>query len=78
MSSGAADDTSAVSSLGEPMVHPAEIHGLALSADGRWAATGAADHFLRLWNATTGKLHGQPLRTKAPFIRWHLVLTAAW
>src|SRR5439155_24588669 len=27
----------------------------------KWAATGAADNQLRLWNAATGKLHGQPL-----------------
>jgi WD40 repeat protein len=46
--------------LGEAMVHPAEVHGIALSSDGKWAATGASDNNLRIWNTTTGTLHRQP------------------
>ena len=38
-----------VTLLVPPLVHPAEIHGGALSADGQWAATGCSDHFLRIW-----------------------------
>ena len=57
-----ADDAKpAVTLLVPPLVHPAEIHGVALSADGQWAATGCADHFLRIWEIATGKLHGEPL-----------------
>ena len=50
-----------ITPLVAPLVHPAAIHGVALSPDGRWAATGCSDHFLRIWEVTTGKLHGDPL-----------------
>ncbi len=30
------------------MPHPDAVHGCALSADSKWAATGCADHMLRL------------------------------
>ncbi|MEQ1652374.1 MAG: hypothetical protein ABL897_07795, partial [Hyphomicrobium sp.] len=43
------------------LMHPDAVHGVALSADGKWAATGCTDHMLRLWDTTTGTLHGQPL-----------------
>src|SRR6185436_3627279 len=56
-----AHDQKAIVPLGEALVHPAEVHGIALSPDGKWAATGAADNKLRLWDSATGKLHGEPL-----------------
>ncbi len=56
-----ADCRTPIAPLGEPMVHPAEVHGIALSPDGKRAATGASDNRLRIWDATTGKLHGEPL-----------------
>lgn len=54
--------TPRVIELVPPLVHPAAIHGIALSADGRFAATGCSDHFLRIWDVATGKLHGEPLK----------------
>src|SRR5262245_9787694 len=50
-----------VTPLFPPLAHPAEVHGVALSADGRWAATGCTDRFLRIWDVSTGRLHGEPL-----------------
>jgi len=50
-----------VTPLGPALVHPDAVHGVALSADGKWAATGCSDHMLRLWDTATGQLHGQPL-----------------
>src|SRR5436190_18339580 len=61
-----AENQGAIVPLGEPMIHPAEVHGLALSPDGRWAATGASDNCLRLWDATTGKLRGQAISHPGP------------
>src|SRR5437660_9931737 len=54
-------DRATLVSIAEPLVHPAEIHGVAISSDGRWAATGATDRRLRVWEVATGKLHGEPL-----------------
>src|SRR4051794_26042371 len=51
----------AITPLGPALMHPEPVHGVALSADGKWAATGCADHMLRLWDTATGQLHGQPL-----------------
>ena len=50
-----------VTPLVPPLVHPDAVHGVALSADGKWAATGCSDHFLRIWEVATGQLHGEPL-----------------
>src|SRR3954447_837904 len=56
-----AENQASIVPLGDPLVHPAEIHGVAISADGKWVATGATDRMLRIWDVATGKLHGQPL-----------------
>src|SRR5436309_16022306 len=56
-----ADNRAVVVPLGDPLVHPAEIHGVAIGSDGKWVATGATDRMLRIWDVATGKLHGQPM-----------------
>src|SRR5947209_911546 len=61
-----AQEPAAIVALGDALVHPAEVHGIALSPDGKWAATGATDKKLRLWNTETGKLHGEPLEHEGP------------
>src|SRR4051812_419629 len=61
-----ADGRGTIAPLGEPMAHPAEVHGIALSPDGKWAATGASDNKLRIWDAASGKLHGEPLAHDGP------------
>ena len=48
----------AITPLGPALKHPGPVHGVALSADGKWAATGCTDHMLRLWDTATGALHG--------------------
>src|SRR6188474_2179851 len=55
------DGPGAIAPLVPPLVHPDAVHGVALSADGKWAATGCSDHFLRIWEVATGRLHGEPL-----------------
>jgi len=56
-----AEDNALIVPHGPALMHPASVHGIALSPDGRWAATGCEDHKLRLWDTATGKLHGEPL-----------------
>src|SRR5262245_64456353 len=56
-----AADPAAIELVGEVLVHPAEVHGIAFSSNGKWVATRTSDSKLRVWDATTGTLHAQPL-----------------
>src|SRR6476646_3494499 len=48
----------------KPLVleHAGEIHAIAVSPDIKLVATAPADNTVRLWNATSGKPVGEPLR----------------
>jgi WD40 repeat protein len=48
---------------GEDM--PGWVYAVAFSPDGQRVASGSADGFVRLWDGTTGKPAGDPLRAKA-------------
>src|SRR6185369_3885695 len=56
-----AQNQTPITPIGQPLVHPEPVHGIALSPNGKWAATGTSDNKLRLWDAATGKPHGPPL-----------------
>jgi WD40 repeat protein len=48
--------------LGDPLPHDSEVYTVSFSPDGRWLATAGMDRAARVWNVSSGKLHGQPLR----------------
>jgi WD40 repeat protein len=54
------EDQTKLLPLGQPLMHPAEIHGIAISSDGKWVATGCTDKKLRVWEVLTGQLKGEP------------------
>ena len=47
--------------LREFVGHTGKIECVAWSSDGRWLASGADDHAVRLWNGETGEAVGEPL-----------------
>jgi WD40 repeat protein len=48
--------------VGQPLVHPGSVHGVAFSPDGNRFLTASRDNAARLWNARTRKPVGDPLR----------------
>jgi WD40 repeat protein len=48
--------------LGDPLPHDSEVYTVSFSPDGRWLATAGMDRAARVWDVSSGKLHGQPLR----------------
>ncbi len=57
---------------GVALKHPAQVHALAFSPDGKLVLTGGLDGTARLWQQGTGEAVGEPLLQSVP------VLTAAW
>jgi WD40 repeat protein len=51
-----ADSLETIAGRSRTQVHEAAIKAFAMSSDGRQVATGAADGFVRVWDATTGRL----------------------
>ncbi len=47
--------------IGPPLQHPARVHAVAFSPDGRLLLTGCDDHSARLWQTATGRPVGRPL-----------------
>jgi tetratricopeptide (TPR) repeat protein len=54
-------DASAMTPIGDPLLHHGRVAALAFSPDDKIIASGSRDRTARLWNAATGKPIGLPL-----------------
>ncbi len=61
-----AEDNAVIVPHGPVLMHPAAVHGIALSPDGIWAATGCYGNTAHVWDAATGKAGGEPLQHGGP------------